>query len=136
MFRLKPFNLLKVWGVLTAITTVISVIHLLAASRIYFMIPATAGLMLAILLYEYLSYRVDGPSYDRVLKDERLEKISTEALRIACYYFFVTLWALAFLLNFPCFGFLKESLSAVLALIAFVGLVIHVGFFSWKKYRV
>jgi uncharacterized membrane protein len=136
MLRVKPLKMLKMWGVFTLIAVVISVIHLLTASQFYFMIPATAGLMLMILMYEYLSYRVDGSSYDRVLKDERLEKISTEAIRISCYYFFVTMWALALILNFPCFSFMKESISVVLALIVCVGLIIHVGFFSWKKYRI
>ncbi|SMC88265.1 hypothetical protein [Sporomusa malonica] len=136
MFRLRPLKILRVWGVFTLIAIVISVIHLLISSHIYFMIPATAGLMLIVLMYEYLSYRVDGPGYDRSFKDERMWEISNEAVRISCYYFFVTIWGLALILNFPHFSFIKEHISAVLGLIVFVGLIIHVGSFAWKKYRI
>lgn len=136
MFRLSPLKVLKVWGVVTLIAIVISVIHLFTASHIYVMVPATAGLMVMLLIYEYINYRMDGPSYDRGFKDERMREISTETVRISCYYFFVTIWALAVMLNFPQCGFIKEHISLVLALVVVVGLIIHGGSFAWKKYRI
>ena len=136
MFRLRPLIMLKVWGICTLIAIIISGVHLLTANNVYFMIPATAGLMMLLLLYEYISYRVDGPAYDKLFKDERMWAISNEAVRISYYYFFVVIWALALILSFPHFSFIKQHISVVLALIVFLGLLIHIIFFAWKKYRI
>lgn len=136
MFRLRPLVILKVWGGFTLIAMIISVVHLLTSSHVYFMIPATAGLMMLVLLYEYVSYRVDGPGYDRLFKDERHWEISNKATHISSYYFFVTIWILALVLNFPQLSFIKQHISVILALIVFGGLIIHVGIFTWEKYRI
>lgn len=133
---IKPLMILKIWGGFTLLAIIISVLHLLTSSHVYFMIPATAGLMILVLLYEYVSYRVDGPGYERSFKDERLQEIANDVVHISCYYFFVTIWVLALILNFPHLSFIKQHISIVLALIVFVALIIHVGTFAWKKYRV
>ena len=136
MFRLTPHKMLQAWGFFTLLAVIAAVVHIVTADRVYFMIPATAGLLLLVLIYEHLNRRADGPGYDRVLKDERLEKIATEAVRLACYYFFVTLWALALAVDLPSFSFLRQHISMVLALVVLVGLFIYAGFFTWKKYRI
>lgn len=135
MLKSNPLTLLKLWGVLTVIAIAVAVVNLLSV-HFYFMILSTAVLMTIVFLYQWISYRIDGSSYAKAFDDERLWQVSFYTLRNSSLYFFLSIWLLAVALNFPGFEFLKEHISAVLAIIVVLGMLIHAVSFTWKKYRV
>ncbi|MEN6349553.1 MAG: hypothetical protein ABFD08_09205 [Syntrophomonas sp.] len=135
MPKLNPLTLLKLWGVFTAIAVAIAVVNLLSA-HCNLMILSTAVLMTIVFVYEWICYRIDGPSFAKAFDDERLMQVSFYTLRNSSLYFFVSIWLLAIALSFPSFAFLKEHISAVLAIIVVLGMLIHAVSFTWKKYHV
>ncbi|HWP96372.1 MAG TPA: hypothetical protein VN426_05945 [Syntrophomonadaceae bacterium] len=135
MLKSNPLTLLKLWGVLTVIAITIAVVNFLS-DHFYFMILSTAILMTFIFIYQWISYRIDGSSYTKGFDDERLCQVSFYTLRNSSLYFFVSIWLLAIVLSFPSFEFLKEHISAVLAMIVVLGMLIHAVSFTWRKYRV
>lgn len=135
MLKFNPLTLLKIWGVMTAIAITVAVVNLLS-DHFNFMILSTAFLMIFIFIYQWISYRIDGSSYAKAFDDERLWQVSFYTLRNSSLYFFVIVWVLAVVLSFPGFEFLKDHISAVLAIIVVMGMLIHAVSFTWKKYRV
>lgn len=135
MLKSNPLTLLKLWGVLTVIAITVAVVNLMS-DHFFFMILSTAVLMTFVFIYQWISYRIDGSSYAKSFDDERLWQVSYYTLRNSSLYFFVSIWLLAIVLSFPSFEFLKEHISAVLAIIVVLGLLIHAVPFTWRKYRV
>lgn len=135
MPNLNPLTMLKLWGVLTAIAIIVATVNLLS-DHFNIMILSTAVMMTIVFIYEWICYRIDGPSFAKAFDDERLIQVSFYTLRNSSLYFFVSIWLLAIALSFPSFAFLKEHISAVLAVIVVVGMLIHAVSFTWRKYRV
>lgn len=135
MAKQNPVSLLKLWAALTLLAVILAVYNLLYG-HFYFMITATAIMMLLVLTYQYISYRIDGSNYGKSFDDERLSQISAMAFRNSSSYFFIIVWLLAAALNFSWLDAAKPFISLVLALVVLVGFIIHAASFAWYKYHI
>ncbi|MGE5397211.1 MAG: hypothetical protein ACM3MK_06695 [Chitinophagales bacterium] len=134
MKRMDPRWLLIGWGVFALAFDFMAVYGVYTAQAGK-MILLLAGAVSFLFIYLLVIYHVDGITFKNTLVDERLSTVSAKAQQNSFWFLFLSIWALAILLNVHRLAPLLH-MDILLPLLGAGGILIQMLSFLWYKYHV